>query len=261
MSCKRGPAYPCWLLLFFTANLATLGLMATGRFFMAAAVFFLPVPWYAWQILHPASRGLGPAVNRFNTDQREVWLTIDDGPHPASTPAMLDLLDTHRARATFFLVGDAVASHPGLVSEILRRGHAVGNHSASHPHNTFWLAGPRRTAREIDRCEALLRACGATGPIHFRPPVGIKNHSLHPTLARRGLDLVLWSARGFDTLGFGPARSLALITRRLSPGSIILLHEVPGRMDDQLTLAARLLEHLDREGYRCVIPQPENLRH
>lgn len=255
---RRSEGYHAWVILFFAANLAAIVLLATGHFIWAITVFFLPAPWYAWQILRPSAHGLGPAVTHFRTDQREVWLTIDDGPHPTTTPAMLDLLDAHQARATFFLVGQNVQRHPELVSEILRRGHTIGNHTQTHPQNTFWFAGTRETAREIDSCA---NALGKTGVLtrHFRPPVGLKNHALHPLLVLRGLDLVLWSARGFDTVWDDPQKSFTRIVAQLKPGAIILVHEMPAKQNHQNKLISGLLAHLDREGFRCVIPPHESL--
>ncbi|MFT3869376.1 MAG: polysaccharide deacetylase family protein [Nibricoccus sp.] len=255
---RRIEGYHAWLILFFAANLAAVILFAMGHVLWALAVFFLPAPWYAWQILRPAARGLGPAITHFRTEQKEVWLTIDDGPHPATTPAMLALLDSHQARATFFLVGRQVQEHPELVSEILRRGHTIGNHTQTHPQNTFWFAGRRKNSIEIDACTAALREVGVTTK-YFRPPVGLKNHFLHPELGRRGFDLVLWSARGFDTICSSSEKSLAHIVSRLKPGAIVLVHETPNKLDQQNEFISKLLARFDHEGYRCVVPSDENL--
>jgi peptidoglycan/xylan/chitin deacetylase (PgdA/CDA1 family) len=255
---RRAEGYHAWVVLFFAANLATIFLLTVGHFLWAVPVFFLPAPWYAWQILRPSTRGLGPAVTHFRTDQSEVWLTIDDGPHPITTPAMLELLDSHQARATFFLVGQNVQRHPELVSEILRRGHTIGNHTQTHPQNTFWFAGSGQNAREIDACTDALRKTGVETR-YFRPPVGLKNHALHLALVRRGLDLVLWSARGFDTICDDPKKSLTRISGQLKSGAIILVHETPDKLNQQNELVSGLLTHLDREGYRCVIPPYESL--
>jgi len=255
---RRAEGYHAWLLLFISANLAAIPLLATGHYLWAIAVCVQPAPWYAWQVLSPSARGLGPVTTHFQTNQREAWLTIDDGPHPESTPAMLELLDAHQARATFFLVGKNVQQHPKLVSEILRHGHTIGNHTNTHPQNTFWYASPKQTAHEIDACMAVLGNVGVTTK-YFRPPVGLKNHALHSTLAQRGLDLVLWNARGFDTICDDPKKSLTRILSQLKPGAIILVHETPNKLNQQQELMTSLLTHLGREGYRCVIPTDESL--
>ena len=94
-----------------------------------------------WGTLRPASRLFGPALTRLDPDERVLWLTIDDGPCE-ETPAVLDLLDAHGAKATFFLVGASARRRPDLVREIVRRGHGIGNHSDSHPTHRFWALGP-----------------------------------------------------------------------------------------------------------------------
>ncbi|MFT3784509.1 MAG: polysaccharide deacetylase family protein [Nibricoccus sp.] len=256
---KRPAAYYAWVVLFVTANLGALILLVAREYGWALATFLLPAPWYAWQVLRASARGLGPAITHFQTDQREVWLTIDDGPHPDTTPAVLDLLDEHQARATFFLVGERAERHPELVSEILRRGHTLGNHTHTHPENTFWFATATTTAAEIDRCAAVLRAAGVETTPYFRPPVGLKNHSLHPELAKRNLDLVLWSARGFDAVDQSTGRTLERIKRHIAPGAIVLAHETPHNLRAQNQLLSELLAFLSAEKYRCVIPPDEAL--
>ena len=258
-SIRRSFVFRAWVVLFFGANVATLVLLGLQHYFWAIVVFFSPAPWYAFQILKPSARGLCPVVTHFATQHREVWLTIDDGPDPESTPKVLDLLDAHGARATFFLIGEKVRRHPELLKEILRRGHTVGNHTYSHPVRSFWLVSARKTAAEIDTCAEALRTAGAGSTRLFRSPVGLKNHALHPQLARRGLDLVLWSARGFDTICRDPAKVIARITEDLEPGAILLIHENVPDPAMRTELFNRLFAQLKRENYICVVPPSEAL--
>lgn len=251
--------YYAWVAFFHSINLATLILLLSQHYGWALAIFFLPAPWYMTQIMKASARGLGPAVTRFATPRREVWLTIDDGPDPVSTPKILAQLEASGARATFFLIGKKVQRHPELVAEILRHGHTIGNHTQSHPCSWFWIASAKKTAEEIDTCAQTLRAAGAGNTPLFRPPVGLKNHALHQQLAQRGLDLVLWSARGFDAVTHDPAKVLTRITADLQPGAIILIHEKSSVTADKKELLPALLEHLAHEGYRSVIPPAEAL--
>ena len=254
ISVRRSIVFRAWVVLFFGANLATLILLWYRHYFWAVPVFFLPAPWYAFQILKPSARGLGPVVTHFATGRREVWLTVDDGPDPESTPKVLDLLEAHGARATFFLIGEKVRRHPELVAEILRRGHTVGNHTQTHPCSWFWIASAKKTAAEIDACADALGDAGARDVRWFRSPVGLKNHALHPLLAQRGLDLVLWSARGFDTICRDPAKVIGRIAADLQPGTILLVHENLPDPSLRAELFNRLFCHLAREGYACIIP-------
>lgn len=252
-------SFRLWLTLFLGSNIATLTLLGLQHYFLALVSFLLPAPWYTFQILNASARGLGPAVTRFTTSRREVWLTIDDGPDPESTPKILDLLDAHGARATFFLIGDKVQRHPELVTEILRRGQTIGNHTQTHPKFMFWMASAKKTSAEIDTCTDTLHAAGAGNTRWFRSPAGLRNPSLHAQLAQRNLDLILWSARGYDTVCRDASKVIARITNDLRPGAILLIHENQPCADLRLELYTELFALLAREGYSCVIPSHDAL--
>ena len=105
--------------------------------------------------LRPNAQWLGPVAMTFATTSKELWLTIDDGP-AADTKGILDALDARGARATFFVKGMLAAQHPDLIREIVARGHAVGNHSHSHPSGSFWCLPPSRIRAEIAECNGVL---------------------------------------------------------------------------------------------------------
>jgi peptidoglycan/xylan/chitin deacetylase (PgdA/CDA1 family) len=177
--------------------------------------------------LWPRSRWLGRNWTRLPDEaaaRREIALTIDDGPDPEVTPAVLDLLDACRARATFFVIGAAVHRHPALTREIARRGHSVQNHSDRHSH-AFSLLGPRAMAREIGAAQARLADVLGVAPRWFRAPAGLRNPFLAPVLERLGLDLVSWTRRGYDTVCGDPATVLARLADGLGAGDILLLHD------------------------------------
>lgn len=177
--------------------------------------------------LWPRSQWLGPNWTRLPeaaARRGEIALTIDDGPDPAVTPRVLDLLDAHGAKATFFCIGTRARQHPALMAEIVRRGHEVGNHSERHHHN-FSLLGPGGFAREITAGQATLAEASGHTPRFFRAPAGLRNPFLEPVLARLGLTLASWTRRGFDTRESDPARVLARLTRGLAAGDILLLHD------------------------------------
>lgn len=238
-----------------------LAVLATGANTpLALALFFVPGLLLLGSLLVPGAPGVVRVHTGFVAKARDVWLTIDDGPDPVDTPRALDLLRRYNARATFFLIGRKAAAHPELVRAILAAGHEIGHHTHTHPAGTFWCAGPRRTAHELDAALDTFAAAGAR-PALFRAPVGIKNLFLEPALQARGLRCLGWSLRSLDTLQRDPAVLVARVRRRLHPGAIILLHEGP-RLAPAIRergLAA-LLAALDADGYHCVIPEPEALR-
>ena len=177
--------------------------------------------------LWPRSTWLGENLRRLPADaatRREVAITIDDGPDREVTPAVLDLLDAHAARATFFCIARRALEHPALCREIVRRGHSVQNHSFRHRHD-FSVLGLGGFAREIGRAQDALAEITGQRPRFFRAPAGLRNPFLDPVLQRLGLQLVSWTRRGFDTRRRAPQRVLATLVDRLAAGDILLLHD------------------------------------
>ena len=175
----------------------------------------------------PRGRLLGANIVRLPreaAERGEVALTFDDGPDPAVTPRVLDILDRYSMKATFFCVGSRVREHPTLVEEIARRGHDVANHSYAHTH-LFAMLGPRRMARDIDAAQTAI--AGATGarPRYFRAPSGFRNPWMDPLLANRGLRYVAWTRRGLDTVRRDPAAVTRALTRDLAAGDVLLMHD------------------------------------
>ena len=197
--------------------------------------------------LWPRSRWLGSNWTRLPDAamaRREFALTIDDGPDPQVTPAVLDLLDRHGARATFFCIAERARAHPALCREIVARGHSVQNHSDRHAH-TFSLLGPKRIERELAAAQHALADITGALPQFFRAPAGLRNPFLAPVLLRLDLQLVSWSRRAFDTVRRDPAAMLARLADRLRAGDILLAHDGhAARGDDGVALVVAVLPAL-----------------
>jgi peptidoglycan/xylan/chitin deacetylase (PgdA/CDA1 family) len=217
-----------------------IGASVVGHAAAAAVVALRPAVW-PWALgglvadqaillgagLWPRSSLLGPNWTRLPAHaaaRGEVALTIDDGPEPEVTPPLLDLLDRHGARATFFCIGEKVAAQPALARDIIRRGHAIENHSQRHSLR-FSLFGPRAMATEIATAQEVIASVVGVAPRFFRAPAGLRNPFLDPVLARLGLRLASWTRRGFDTVNSSPSVVLGRLTRGLGPGDILLLHD------------------------------------
>jgi len=208
-------------------------------------LFLLPV-------FLPNSRFYAPVVSRLPAGSRSVWLTIDDGPS-AQTPAVLDLLDRYGARATFFLVGERALARPDLVGEIVRRGHALGNHSHTHPQARFWRLGPAAMSDEIVQCQQALTRLGGQPPRWYRSVVGMTNPFVAPALRRERLVRVGWSARGFD----GVNCTVEAVMQRLRPdlrdGAVVLLHEGAAH-GHTLAILENVLQVLQQRGLVARVP-------
>ncbi len=205
--------------------------------------------------MHPRGTMLGPNLSRL-PGREGVALTFDDGPDPEVTPRILDLLEARGARATFFVVGERAARYPALLREMVRRGHAVGNHTHRHPMG-FAGWGPWRMRREIAAASrAIAEACGVA-PRLFRAPMGLRNPLLDPVLAAEGLSLVSWTRRGYDTVRADAGRVLQRLTRGLAGGDILLLHDAGSRPDGDgrpvvLGVLPPLLEAVAAAGLRTL---------
>ena len=249
-----------WLL--FIVNLAGKGaalFVGWRQPAVALGLWFGPDFLLAYHVFAPRAQGLVRSRLRFATARREVWLTVDDGPDPEDTPKLLELMAAHGARATFFVIGENVRRHPGLVRAIAAAGHEVAHHTHTHPLAMFWCATPGQVRRELDDGLEALRNNGIS-PTRFRPPAGVKNPWLARVLRDRGLTCVGWSARGLERRG-GDAEAVARRAMRgVRPGSILLLHEGPGvPAAIRVHAIRRVLERLHEQGYRCVVPTAEQL--
>lgn len=207
----------------------------------------------------PRSQALGPALTKLPPLfelRGAVALTFDDGPDPDVTPWVLDELDRHGARATFFCVGARVRAHAALAAEIVRRGHAVENHSYAHSTSSgFWSA--RRWRADLLACQQAIADATGRAPRFFRPPFGVRAPMLEPALASLGLHCVTWSARGFDAVARHPERVLARLLPHVHAGSIVVLHDgvAVGRRRADGVLAhvlPRVLAHLAARGQSSV---------
>ncbi|HET8645165.1 MAG TPA: polysaccharide deacetylase family protein, partial [Vicinamibacteria bacterium] len=220
-------------------------LAGSGLLLAASAAVLVVQPLWAFGLLARATPGI---VWRASTSEHAVALTFDDGPAPAHTPRVLEILARHRARATFFLIGQHAAAHPALVERIRAEGHEIGNHAFSihsvmrHDRAAF-LANLARTDA----------ALGLRGPVKlFRPPGG-KIRPWQLRLAReQGYEVVLGSAYPYDPAHPPPAYIRWLVAKNLAPGVIVILHD--GIPDPAQTIAALdgILAEGRQRGFRFV---------
>lgn len=150
-----------------------------------------------------------------------VALTFDDGPHGANDPAILDILRTHNAAASFFLIGRNAERHPELVQAMLADGHEVGNHTHDH------IRLSRHTAAEqaatIAHANAAL-ALGGAQPRWFRPPFGSLDADTVAIARGQGLETMLWTVDSKDYRGIPAAEVEERVMAGLTPGAVVLLH-------------------------------------
>jgi peptidoglycan/xylan/chitin deacetylase (PgdA/CDA1 family) len=177
--------------------------------------------------LWPRSTGLGPNITQLPAAaaaRMQIVLTIDDGPDPDVTPQVLDILDRHAAKATFFCIGNNAVRHQALCREIVQRGHTIENHSQRHSY-AFAFSSTSACEREIQAAQQTLARSTGRAPRYFRAPAGIRSPLLDPVLGKLGLRLVAWTRRGFDTVNGNPLTILRRLQPGVKAGSILLLHD------------------------------------
>ncbi|HLF38314.1 MAG TPA: polysaccharide deacetylase family protein [Burkholderiales bacterium] len=224
-----------------------LGAVAGNHLLLTAAVFW------------PRGRVLGANLVRLPAAavaRQEVSLTFDDGPDPEVTPRVLDLLDRHRAKASFFCVGEKAAAYPDIAREIVRRGHGLENHSHRHS-GAFAFYGLFRLKREVQSAQAIIAGITGRAPRFFRAPMGLRSPLLDPVLAKLGLRYVSWTRRGLDAIHRDPERVLQRLAGGLAAGDILLLHDNGySRTRDGtpvvLAVLPELLDRIQAKGLRSV---------
>ncbi len=201
---------------------------------------------------------LGPNLMRLPADQAAgvVALTFDDGPDPEVTLEVLEMLDRHGARASFFLIGERAERYPQVAAEIVRRGHRVENHTQHHSY-AFAFLGRRRLGAEIDDAQHSLRRLCGRAPEYLRAPAGVRSPLLESVLARRGLRLASWTRRAFDTVEKDPRRVVRRLLRGLREGDVLLLHDGSAARDATgravvLSALPKILDELARRGWQAV---------
>ncbi len=234
-------------------------LLWPAQWVWTAGFLFLLHALIAGAGLLPTCALLGPNITRLPADaaaRGDVAITIDDGPDPQVTPQVLHILREHGARATFFCIGERAHAHAALCREIIAAGHDIENHGQRHRTLTA-LCGPRGWQREIVDAQRVLEIVSGRAPIFFRPIAGLRNPFLEPLLQRLGMRLVSWTRRGYDTRADDPARVYAKLTRNLTGGEVLLLHDGNAARSLNgtpiiLDVLPRLLDELARRNLNTV---------
>jgi peptidoglycan/xylan/chitin deacetylase (PgdA/CDA1 family) len=224
-----------------------LGAVALNHLLLTAAVL-----WPRGQVLGANLVRLPAAA----AARKEVSLTFDDGPDPEVTPRVLDLLDRHQAKASFFCIGEKATAYPDIVKEIVRRGHSVENHSHCHS-RAYAFCGIFRFKRDVETAQTIIAGITGRAPQFFRAPVGLRSPLLDPVLARCGLHYVTWTRRGFDAIHRDPERVLQRLAGGLAAGDILVLHDCGySRTRDGtpvvLSVLPELLDRIKAQGLKSV---------
>jgi chitin deacetylase len=185
--------------------------------------------------------------------EKVIALTFDDGPLPRYTRKVLEILKAHDARATFFMLGSELKSSPAVARDVRDAGHAVGNHSWSHPVRSKDPGG------EVGRTDTEIRKLLGVDTTLFRPPYGILNNGLAKAAATHGEAVLLWSVDTNDWKRPGASKIASRVIHGAHPGAIVLMHDGGGNRSQTVAALPVILDTLAKRGYRFVTV-PELLR-
>ncbi len=223
---------------------------------VAAAVLLAGLGALMFVAVHPNTRLWAPTRFRAPRPTDAVALTFDDGPDPASTLQVAEILAERRVPAAFFVVGERVRRHPEIARALHDAGHLLCNHSDSHGH-TFHFSLWSRFRRELKACNAAIATVVGQEPTLFRAPQGIRNPALGDVLRELAMTAVGWQARGLDSRCDDPEAIARRVLEGARPGGVLMLHDgtgLGGLADRSATLAALpgIVDGLRARGLRLV---------
>ncbi|MBZ5678547.1 MAG: polysaccharide deacetylase family protein [Acidobacteriia bacterium] len=205
-----------------------------------------------YQSMAPTGQWYGRTFTGLPRGTKQLALTYDDGPNDPHTLRLLEVLAKHGVHATFFLIGRYVQQRPDIARDIAKAGHAIGNHTFTHPLLIF--KGASEIRRELSDCNAALRD-GLGQPANlFRPPFGGRRPAVLRIARDLGLEPIMWNVTGYDWNAPPAAEIEGKVTKQIRGGDVILLHDGGhkqiGADRSQTVLATdHLLARYKAEGY------------
>lgn len=179
-----------------------------------------------------------------NNKTKKIALTFDDGPHPKVTRQILKILEKYNAKATFFVVGNAVQKNPKILKSVADAGHEIGNHTYNH---TKLTTLPLQKAKlQIDSTDAVIKATIGRNATVFRPPYGAYDKTIVNQL---NVPNILWTIDTLDWKHRDPKKTLAAVQKNARNGSIVLMHDIHQTTADALE---SILTMLQKQGYEFV---------
>lgn len=206
-------------------------------------------PWLFKKVFYPS------LVWEKEQEEKVLYLTFDDGPHPGATPFVLDQLKQYNAKATFFCIGKNVASHQDIYERLLAEGHRTGNHTFDHLNG--WKTDPGRYIENVERASAYIYSD------LFRPPYGRITKFEAAVLQKKNVlpgrpmnsdfppfSIIMWTVLSGDfDPRIAPERCLSNVVKHAGPGSIVVFHDSTKAWERMSFALPRALEYFTEQGY------------
>ncbi|AUP79586.1 polysaccharide deacetylase family protein [Flavivirga eckloniae] len=243
------------MLNFKSVNIITiivlLVLIFTGNFFKWY-VFALVIVWFLVTIAGSFFIKWNYHLKSLHCNKtikgNKIAITFDDGPHPEFTPKVLELLKKYDAKATFFCIGKHIETYPNIFSEIIKQGHTVGNHTYTHANN-FGFFKTKNVIRELQKTNDIVKNIMGLTMQLYRPAFGVTNPRIKRAIKETQLQSIGWNVRSLDTTSRTPDKIFKRVTKNLSKGDIILLHDTSLKT---ITVLERLLLFLQKQNIESV---------
>ncbi|WP_339713628.1 polysaccharide deacetylase family protein [uncultured Kriegella sp.] len=222
------------MLRFHTINRLAVAII----FILLIGSIFYNMPWWAYLILALVwftltvigsfhvrwNYHIDALHSNKNCTKNHIALTFDDGPHPKFTPKILHLLAQYNAKATFFCIGENIETNEAIFKDIDAAGHTIGNHTYSHPNN-FGFFSSEKVIAELQKTNSLVKKTIGKEMKLYRPAFGVTNPNIRKALKTIRLLAIGWSIRSLDTTGRSEAQVLNKITKNITKGDVVLLHD------------------------------------
>lgn len=154
---------------------------------------------------------------------QKIYLTFDDGPIPEVTPWVLSLLKKHKAKATFFCIGENIERNPEVFQQIIDDGHSIGNHTYNHLNG--WKTSTNNYLNNIEKTQNTIESYGIKTKL-FRPPYGKCTHKQAKRLLKQKKEIIMWDVltKDYDQQ-ISKEKCFEIYQKSIEPGSIVLLHD------------------------------------
>ncbi|HLF51076.1 polysaccharide deacetylase family protein [Flavobacterium sp.] len=179
--------------------------------------------------------------------ERKIAISFDDGPHEM-TEKVLDVLQKHHVKATFFCIGSQIEKHPEMFQRIIQEGHVVGNHTFTHT-KSFGFLSTQKVVEEISRTNRIIERLSGKKVLFFRPPFGVTNPNVSKAISVTKHKVIGWNIRSLDTVIEDETKILERVKNKVVPGGIILLHDTSLKT---VNVLEQLLLFLQSENYDVI---------